>query len=48
MIYANKMKLVQKELESGCCYRIVLGKHPWALAVQAPKIEGGRLHGGVA
>ena len=26
-------------------YRIVLSKRPWALAAQAPKIEGGRLHG---
>ena len=27
-------------------YRIVLGKFPWVLAAQAPKIEGGQLHGG--
>ena len=26
-------------------YRIVLGKHSWAVAAQAPKIEGARLHG---
>ena len=25
-------------------YRIVPGKHPWVLAAQAPKFEGGRLH----
>ena len=27
-------------------YRIVLGKCPWALTAQAPKIEGGQLHRG--
>ena len=27
------------------CYRIVSSKRPWALAAQALKIEGGRLHG---
>ena len=26
-------------------YRIVPGKHSWAVAAQAPKIEGGWLHG---
>ena len=26
-------------------YRIVSGKHPWALATQASKFEGGQLHG---
>ena len=29
-------------------YHIVLGKHPWVLTVQTPKIEGGQLHGGGA
>ena len=26
-------------------YHIVPGKCPWAITAQAPKIEGGRLHG---
>jgi len=29
----------------GSTYPIVPGKRPWALATQARKIEGGRLHG---
>ena len=29
-------------------YCILLGKRSWALAVQAPKIKGGRLHEGDA
>ena len=26
-------------------YCIVVGEHPWALAAQVPKFEGGRIHG---
>ena len=37
----------QDQTVSSCwLYRIVPSKHPWVLAAQAPKIEGGRLHGG--
>ena len=28
-----------------CYYHIFLGKHPWVLAAQASKFEGGWLHG---
>ena len=37
-------RLTPTRLLAPCC----LGKHPWALAAQAPKIEGGWLHGGGA
>ena len=36
------------EWSKGCVYCIVLDKHPWALAAQVPKIEGGLLHEGGA
>ena len=43
--YGDKMFFFCKQ-EPVREYCIVMGKRPWALAAQAPKIEGGRLHGG--
>ena len=44
IIYTTKLKLAKKLTTSGT-YRIVPSKRPWVLAAQAPKIEGGQLHG---
>ena len=40
-------KLIQNLISKANCL-IVQGKHPWALAAQAPNIRGGRLHEGGA